>query len=96
MERARRDEKHMVGLHGAMFGGDRGPFDQGQQVPLHPLSADIAANPLFARFRLYPANYAEQFAAGGVVYNGEVEEAAGVRGMAAWAELCEALVAEAG
>lgn len=29
-------------------------------------------------------------------YNGEVEEAAGVRGMAAWAELCEALVAEAG
>ena len=43
MERAGRDEQDMVGLHRAVFGGDRGPLDQGQQVALDAFAADAAA-----------------------------------------------------
>ena len=48
MKRAGRNEQDMIGLDRAVFGGDRGALDQGQQVALHALAADIAADPLGA------------------------------------------------
>ena len=46
VEGARRDEQDVVGLDGAPLGGHRGSLDQGQQVPLHALAADVAAEAL--------------------------------------------------
>ena len=43
VEGARRDEQDVVGLDGAPLGGHRGSLDQGQQVPLHALAADVGA-----------------------------------------------------
>ena len=43
MERARRDKQHMVGLHRPIFGGDRGSFDQWQQIALNAFAADRSA-----------------------------------------------------
>ena len=41
VERARGDKQDMVGFHRSMFGGNRCPFNQRQQIPLHTLTADI-------------------------------------------------------
>ena len=43
VESAGCDEQHMVRLHRAVFGGDRGAFDQGEQVALHAFAGDAAA-----------------------------------------------------
>src|SRR5688572_21064703 len=43
VERAAGDEQHVVGLHRAVLGGDRGALDQRQQVALDALAADRAA-----------------------------------------------------
>ena len=48
MEGARRDEENVVGLHGSMFGADRGALDQRQQIPLHALARHIRAAAIFA------------------------------------------------
>jgi hypothetical protein len=52
MERARRDEEHMVGLHRAVFGRHRRAFDQRQQIALHAFAADIGALGFGARATL--------------------------------------------
>ena len=43
VERARGDEQDVVGLQRPVFGRDRRPFDQRQQVALDALAADRAA-----------------------------------------------------
>ena len=44
MERAAGDEQDMVGLHRAIFGRDRGPFNQRQKIALHAFAADTATS----------------------------------------------------
>ena len=41
MEGARGDKEDVVGLDGAMLGGDRGAFDERQQIALHAFAANI-------------------------------------------------------
>ena len=48
MERARSDEKDVVGLHHAVARGDRRALDQRQQVALHALARDVGARDLAA------------------------------------------------
>src|SRR3546814_8302867 len=43
MEGSRRDEEDRVVRHRPVFGGDRGAFDQRQEVALDALAADRAA-----------------------------------------------------
>ncbi len=43
MKGAGCDEQNVVGLHRAVFGGDRGALDQRQQVALHAFPADVRA-----------------------------------------------------
>ncbi len=44
MERAGGDEQDMVGLDRAVLGRDRGALDQRQQIALHALARDVAAD----------------------------------------------------
>ena len=41
VKRARGDEKNMVGLDHAVFSVDRGPLDDGQQIPLHAFARHV-------------------------------------------------------
>ena len=52
MERARRDEQDMIGLHRAMLGRDRRALDQRQQIALHALARDIAPPPRPSRAQI--------------------------------------------
>jgi uncharacterized repeat protein (TIGR01451 family) len=45
-----------------------------QSITLAVSTGYTAANPLFARFRLYPADFTQAFSDTGAVYNGEVED----------------------
>jgi len=63
------------GLFGDGEGQDLGDVVAGAQPVTVAVGAGyLAANPLFARFRLYPADYDQAFSAIGLVYNGEVED----------------------
>ena len=52
VERARRNEQNMVGLHRAVLGRDGGAFDQRQQIALHALARHVAAHAALARANL--------------------------------------------
>ncbi len=41
VERAGRDEEHVIGLHHAVLGLDVGAFDDRQQIPLHAFARDV-------------------------------------------------------
>ena len=43
MKGPRCDEQNMVRIDRPVFGGHRGPFDQGQQIALNAFAADIGA-----------------------------------------------------
>jgi hypothetical protein len=49
VERARRDEQDVVGLHHPVLGRDGGAFDDRQEVALHALARDVGAVHLAAR-----------------------------------------------
>ena len=49
VERARRDEQDVVGLHRAVLGRDRGAFDQRQQIALHAFARHVGADAAVAR-----------------------------------------------
>ena len=42
------DEEDMIRLHHSVFGRHRGPFDNGEEVPLHSFTGDIRSSPRFA------------------------------------------------
>ena len=52
VERARGDEQDMVGLHAAVLGGDRGAFDQRQEIALHAFARHVGADAAVARANL--------------------------------------------
>ena len=41
MERTGRDKEHVIRLHHAIFGVDRASLDDGEDIPLHALAADV-------------------------------------------------------
>ena len=49
MERATGDKQHVIGFHGAVFGGHRCALNQGQQISLYAFAGYIPAAYVLAR-----------------------------------------------